>query len=85
MIRAASIVAASLCTINSFFKYCPEIVKNTYISGLRKLGGQVVMRRASAASLHYYSAKTWVGNCPICPPIIYARLFGSSKNSNDLL
>ena len=82
MIRAASIVAASLCTINSFFKYCPEIVKK---SGRRKLGGQVVMRSASAASLHYYSAKTWVGNCPICPPIIYARLFGSSKNSNDLL
>ena len=33
MIRAASIVAASLCTINSFVKYCPEIVKNTHLSG----------------------------------------------------
>ena len=39
MIRAASIVAASLCTINNFVKYCPEIVKK-YISirGIAKAG-----------------------------------------------
>ena len=65
MIRAASIVAASLCTINRFVKHCPEIVKK-YISiwgvgSYLKLGGQVVMQSASAAALQYYSAKNLAG------------------------
>ena len=23
---------------------------------------------------YHYSAKTWVGNCPLCPPIIYTHV-----------
>ena len=34
MIRAASIVAASLCTINSFVKHCPEIVNGILLPKL---------------------------------------------------
>ena len=36
------------------------------IGSYLKLGGQEVVMRAAA----FYSAKTWVGNCPFCPPLI---------------
>ena len=35
------------------------------------MGGQVVMQREAALpSGAFYSAKTWVGNCRLCPPNI---------------
>merc|ERR550534_1584965 len=46
------------------------------VSGYLKLGGQVVMWRATAAAPPpggaFYFAKNWVGNCPPCPPTTYA-------------
>ena len=41
-----------------------------------KLGGQVVLWGAQTAPLveigNNWSNKTWVGNCPLCPPATYA-------------
>ena len=39
-----------------------------------KLGGQVLILRTTAA-------KTWVGNCPLCPPAIYASVIIYLLNS----
>jgi hypothetical protein len=46
------------------------------VSGYLKLDGQVVMWRTAAAAPPpggaFYSAKNWVGNCPLCPPATYS-------------
>ena len=58
-----------------------EITKQTWLNAgmcyrgvisCPKLGGNVVMRRTTAARRHFYSAKAWVGNYPTCPPDTYA-------------
>ena len=40
------------------------------VSSYLKLGGQVVIDVPPLPGA-FYSAKTWVGNCPLCPPAIY--------------
>lgn len=46
-------------------------IQNRSVNSYAKMGGQVVMRREAALpGGAFYSAKTWVGNCRLCPPNI---------------
>ena len=47
-------------------------IQNRGVNSYSKMGGQVVMQRVTALLPlgAFYSAKTWVGNCRLCPPTI---------------
>ena len=51
--------------------------RSSDVGSYLKLGGQVIMRctataTSTAAASAFYSAKTWMDNCPLCPSIIYS-------------
>ena len=54
-----------------------EININRGVGSYLKLGGQVIMRftataTSTAAASAFYSAKTWMDNCPLCPSNIWS-------------